>query len=401
MKKIIHDFLNLLIIRASSLIMPLVIFPYLLSVIGKEKFGEILFVQSIIVFFSTVVVFGTNISGLKVATLKKNINETLFLVLILRSLILLLIIFISAVVIYFISIEIKLLWIILSSHLLFELFNCQWYFQLKNKVHVLSFVNFGIRFSVVILLFAFTSDGNVINISSIITLVPIFIPLISLYLVGAHRVRMPNRPFRKVYLLFLRSKKIFLSSIIIAVKDRFNTLFLGVFFGPASVVAYELGIKLLNIITIPSSMLTTVLLPTAMKKKSLIVSMKYIVIISALSLVIMFISLVIFHHFGQGYFSLEDKDVSSVTILLFCSIPLTISNAIGMLVFNAFGYEKSYLNSVIFTTAYYCFIIILCCFFFSSFSVGLFIKLIASVYIFEMLARLAMSGFIFNNGIKK
>lgn len=71
-KVVAHNFLSLLVLQGANYILPLLILPYLVRVLGAEKFGLVMFAQSLAIFLTVFVDFGFNISGTREISLARN-----------------------------------------------------------------------------------------------------------------------------------------------------------------------------------------------------------------------------------------------------------------------------------------------------------------------------------------
>lgn len=70
-KVVIHNFLSLVLLQGANYILPLLILPFLVRVLGAEKFGLVMFAQSFAIFLTVFVDFGFNISGTREITLAR------------------------------------------------------------------------------------------------------------------------------------------------------------------------------------------------------------------------------------------------------------------------------------------------------------------------------------------
>ncbi len=71
-RTIASNFLSLTVLQISDYILPLIILPFLVRVLGSEKFGLVMFAQSLATFLKIVVDFGFNISGTRAVSLARN-----------------------------------------------------------------------------------------------------------------------------------------------------------------------------------------------------------------------------------------------------------------------------------------------------------------------------------------
>ena len=62
-KIIVKNYVALLFIQGANFILPLIILPYLVRVLGSEKYGLVMIAQSVALFLTIVVDFGFNISA--------------------------------------------------------------------------------------------------------------------------------------------------------------------------------------------------------------------------------------------------------------------------------------------------------------------------------------------------
>lgn len=71
-KRIFSNFLSLSVLQGANLILPLVTFPYLVLVLGIEKYGLVVFAQSLMAYFSTLTEYGFSLTGTREISLFKN-----------------------------------------------------------------------------------------------------------------------------------------------------------------------------------------------------------------------------------------------------------------------------------------------------------------------------------------
>jgi len=77
-KKIItSNYLSLLVLQIANYLLPLLVLPYLVRVLGAENFGLIMFAQSLTTFFIVFVDFGFSLSGTREISLARNDKQKL------------------------------------------------------------------------------------------------------------------------------------------------------------------------------------------------------------------------------------------------------------------------------------------------------------------------------------
>ena len=119
-KVVAQNFLSLLVLQGANYILPLLILPYLVRVLGAEKFGLVMFAQSLAIFLTVFVDFGFSLSGTREISLARHDKDK-------TGQIFLAIMFIKIILIF---IALALLFIIVSTFSRFSI---------DKEVYLLSF----------------------------------------------------------------------------------------------------------------------------------------------------------------------------------------------------------------------------------------------------------------------
>ena len=110
--KVYQNYLYLLLIQGTNLVLPLITFPYLVRVLGSEKYGLVMIAYSLMKFFIITVDFGFNISATREVALLKNdkrkLSKFYWNVLIIKGLLLILTFLFSFYLLLFIVLVSKL-----------------------------------------------------------------------------------------------------------------------------------------------------------------------------------------------------------------------------------------------------------------------------------------------------
>jgi PST family polysaccharide transporter len=76
-KRLLSNFFSLSILQAFTYILPLLTLPYLVRVLGVDKFGLVMFAQSFIIFFNILVDYGFNLSSTREVSIHRDNKEKL------------------------------------------------------------------------------------------------------------------------------------------------------------------------------------------------------------------------------------------------------------------------------------------------------------------------------------
>ena len=146
-KTIVENFSYLTILQVVSMLIPLITYPYLIRVLGKDTYGLVIFVQAVIGYLVILINFGFNISATKEISInkdnKKKINEIVSSVFILKGGLFV----ISSLLILIIintlpqAKEFKILFLLTMHFCLSEWLFPIWYFQGIEKMKYITILN--------------------------------------------------------------------------------------------------------------------------------------------------------------------------------------------------------------------------------------------------------------------
>lgn len=160
-KKLIGNFFSLAMLQVAGYIFPLLTIPYLAHVIGVDKYGELAFASSIMIYFQTVVDYGFNFSAVRdIARCKENLEEASVIysrvmwsrfALVLLSFLLLVIL--TIVIPKFQGMQLVLLasFLMVIGQALFP----EWMFQAVEKMKYITIFNLGVKLLFTIAVFVF------------------------------------------------------------------------------------------------------------------------------------------------------------------------------------------------------------------------------------------------------
>ena len=165
-KLIFKNFFSLNLLQLSNFVFPLIVLPYVVRVLGVEKYGLVNFVQAFIMYFVIVSDYGFNLAGTREISLyrddKNKISEIFSSILILKfflGLICTVVLFILVFSIELFSAN-KLLYFISTGTLFGSIFFPLWFFQGIEKMENIPAINISIRALQIILIFVLIKNES-------------------------------------------------------------------------------------------------------------------------------------------------------------------------------------------------------------------------------------------------
>ena len=256
-KKISANFMYLSILQGMNLLLPLITFPYLVRVLGIEKFGLIMFAQAFIVYFSMLADYGFNLSGIReVSSNRNNKNKLIkiFSSIMTARIVLVLVglIFLSLIVFSFerFSKDWELYFLTFGIVIGTALFPT-WFFQGMEKMKYITILTVVAKLIFTISIFIFVQDKeDFIYVPVINSLGFIFVGLISLYIIFKDfDMKFQFQKWKRIKIQFIKGWHIFISKISINLYGATNTFILGIFTNDTVVGYYSIAEKIVRIIT--------------------------------------------------------------------------------------------------------------------------------------------------------
>jgi PST family polysaccharide transporter len=392
----ISNFGYLTILQTVNMLLPLIIFPYLISHLGSSVYGLVIFADTIIRYFIVFIGFGFNLSATKKISENRSNKEKvieIFSSVISIKLFFLLISF----VVFFIMIN---TFSIFSQHkelYYFSMLLCigevilpVWYFQGIEKMKYITYINTAIKIIATVLIIAFIESADDYYMVPLFNGVGISIgAFISLYIMMKYeKIRFKFQSIKKMLEYIKESYVFFVSDAAAIGKDKVNIILIGSFIGMTEVAYYELADKIVWAFRSVFVNFNNAFFPHIANKKNKILVRKIIKfitissIVSYLLLVILAKTLVLL--LGN------DSMLESVKLIYILGVFLIfagVSGGIGNFVLVINNLNKEFLYNMLLTTAIY-FIIILSLYLLDIITlINLAVGYIMSI-VFEMLHRL-------------
>jgi len=367
-KTLVDNFNFMSILQISQILMPLLIYPYLIRVLGKETYGVVAYSNAIVAYLLMFINFGFNISEIKEISVfrdqKGKVSEIVSSVLIIRTLI-----FVAAIIVLIVGVfsipffrEHKWLYLAYSGLLINAALNPGFYFLGIEKMKFITFITITANMiflaltlvlvrnpSQYILVPLFTSIGSLIG-----TIIGLYIMLVR------EKVSFVFQKAETLKAHFKESLPFFTARVSVLVIDKTNFVLLGSFVGYVEVAYYDLAAKFLAVMQTPVNVVVQVLFPNVSRTKNILLVLRTIKI------------LLVFYILG--YFSLFFigepliKIIGSpeliptkyvLYILAISALTDLVSTLLGTPGLLAAGHKSEYNKSIIYSSFFYGILVII------------------------------------------
>lgn len=293
-KRLIENFFSLSVLQVVNYILPLVTLPYLVRVLGAEKFGLVMFANAFIQYFIMLTDYGFNLSATKKISIhRKNntkVSEIFISVMIIKIVLLLAsLVILSAIVfsfdkferdwdIYFLTFGMVL------GNILFPV----WFFQGMERMKYITILNIIAKLIFTVLIFVFIRErSHYIYVPVFNSLGFLTAGILSVWLVlKDFRLSLCRPKISRVYSYFKDSTQYFLSRASFSVYTNSNTFVIGLFLGNIAAGYYSAAEKLFLALRMAYTPLNTTLYPYMCNTKNLRLYKKIFLLAVVLNLIL-------------------------------------------------------------------------------------------------------------------
>ena len=362
-KDLLSNFFSLTFLQGFNYLLPFLTLPYLVNILGVEKYGLVIFAQSFIIFFNIIVDFGFNLSATREISIhredREKISEIYSSVMLIKLFLTLASFFVllffvftidkfnSEILLYLIS------FLMVIGQALFPI----WYFQGHEKMKYITFINILSKLIFTIAIFLFVKE------KTDYLLVPLFNG-IGVLIGSLYAIYIIKKDFNQKIILqelktirhyFNQSSQFFLSRVSVSIYTAANSFVLGIFTNNTMVGYYSVAEKMYLAIQSPYTPLTQVLYPYISKNKNIHFFKKVFFIT-----VILNIALMILIYFSSGFIfnllfdsSITKESLQVFNFFLIANLVVVPSILIGYPFLAALGFSKYVNMSVIFGSVFH------------------------------------------------
>lgn len=356
-KRLLGNFLSLSGLQVFTYILPLITLPYLVRVLGVEKYGLVMFAQSFIVFFNILVDYGFNLSATREIAVnrdnKAKVTEIYSSVMTIKVLLLGASFTILSSIVF--SVEkftpdatlYLLTFLMVVGQALFPI----WYFQGMERMKYITIINILSRVFFTVAIFVFVNnEGDYVLVPVLNGLGACIGSFYALWLIRiSFQQRFEFQSLKNITLHFKDSTQFFLSRVAVSIYTSANTFVLGIFTDNTMVGYYSIAEKLYQAMQSLYSPINQTLYPYVAKEKNIMLFRKIFYSVVSIN-IIGFVFLVFF---GESILSLlftqkvGGESISVFYIFLIVNFITVPSILLGYPFLAALGFAKHVNYSVI------------------------------------------------------
>ncbi|WP_319589882.1 flippase [uncultured Draconibacterium sp.] len=385
-KVLIQNFSYLSALQVFNMLVPLITYPYLIRVLGKETYGLVVYAQAIVGYLVILIDFGFNISATKEISIHRNNKEKLEEVVSSVFIIKGALFFISVIILISLTFiipqakEYKTLFLLTLWMCLYNVIFPIWYFQGIEQMKYITYITLVSRLSFLGLIFIFIKSQNDYLFIPILNGVGALIAgIAALYIIFIKHYINFRIPKKAVLNKYFKDSLIIFTSRISSLKDNTPTFLIGTFLGNSEVAYYDLVYKVIRVLISVFDNITNVFFPRVAKSKDhnlnrRIVKFELVFIVIAYTLLCIFAKQIVLIIGGE-------QMLPSIPIFYILGLLLLrpLSSFIGATVLVTNNLTKEFSKNLIYATIVYFLITLL-----------LFPLKIVSVYTFAMTIVLAL-----------
>jgi PST family polysaccharide transporter len=268
--KVVENYFFMTLLQVCSPLIGLLLYPYLIRVLGPNNYGLYILTLSIANYFTIIVAFGFSWMGLKdISQNKENIGvkshvfSTIFTAKLILSSFVFLIFFLLIVVIPFFANNKLMLLLCFLQTIIPEILFPIWYFQGIQKMRVVTVIQLVSRILTIPFVFLFIHNTNDVTIYALIVAVSLIAgSIISIvYLLKKEKVRFQIISFSEMKNYFLRTTPFFWAEAVGVGKQESVTILIGSFLNLHDIALYDLANKIINIPRLITSKINGAIFP--------------------------------------------------------------------------------------------------------------------------------------------
>lgn len=375
-RKILENFSYLSVLQILNMLLPLLVYPYLIRVLGKETYGLVIFAQAVLGYFVVLINFGYNITATKEVSIHKNnvkkLNKILSSVLIIKGFLLLVSLFILTFLIAVIPDfqNYKTLLYLTLWMCIYEFIFPVYYFQGIEEMKYITLLTLFSRVSFLVLIFfLINSKKDYLLVPIINGIGALLAGLIAQFILIKKGIKYKWQPFYVLKHYFNKSVIMALAYASNTLKVNFSIVVIKIFFSFKEVAYFDLAIKISRLGGAFLDLISVSVFPKMSRDKNIKFLKKVIVI--SLSLAFLFVLIVeLFAPYLIMIIGGEEMlNATNLLRVIVFFIPIQIlGSLLGRNCLIVYGYDKDVLYSMGISSLFYILILFVSYLFFNKLS---------------------------------
>jgi len=355
-------------LQGFNLILPLITYPYLIRVLGKETYGLVVLAQAIVGYLVILVNFGFSISATREISLNRNdiTKKSEIISSVFQIKIILLIVSFLILGLLLLAIDwahgYEILFLLSMWACFYDVVFPVWYFQGIEQMKYITIISLVSRLLFLCLIFVFIkSSADYLFVPLLNGIGALIAGVVSLAIIfGKHKIKFKIQPINILNYYCKNTLTFFISNVSINLYVNTNKVIVGAFLGLTEVSYYDLAEKITNVLKIPQGILSQSIFPKISKEKNMNFIRKAFRI-SLLTNVALILCILIFSKYIilllGGEQMLPARTIVNILIL---SVPIiAMSDMFGLQMLIPFGFVKSYRRVIFSTLFFYIFLMLL------------------------------------------
>lgn len=362
-KRLLSNFFSLSVLQIFTYILPLLTLPYLVRVLGVDKFGLVMFAQAFLIFFNILVDYGFNLSATREMSIhrdnKEKVTEIFSSVMSIKMILVILSFTVLSIIVfsfdkfandwelYYLS------FLVVIGQALFPV----WYFQGMEKMKYITIVNITSKLLFTILIFIIIQDpSDYVYVPLLNGFGFIIGGILSLWIIYKNFNQLFEfQNFSILKKSFFDSSQFFLSRVSVTIYTSANIVILGFFTSITMVGYYSIAEKLYLALQSIYQPIVQALYPYVAKERNISLFKKLFSVTVIINILIISLLYVI----GENIFNLlftqniGKESLKIFHIFLLANLVAVPSILIGYPFLGALGYAKYANKSVIYGSVFH------------------------------------------------
>ncbi len=259
--------------QIANYILPILVFPYLIKIVGIDKFGLVSLAQAVVLYFNVLIEYGFNFSATKFISNNRNdiliINKTITSILTLKLIFFGLVFVLFILIIYLVPYLKNNAFLFLTGYsILFGMTIFPiWLFQGVEKLKHITIANLIGKIATISMIFLLINDlKDYVYVLLIYAIGSVITGVLGLFFIKIYGFSFGKISFNDLKFHIQSGYSIFISSLGINLYRNFNILLVGFFTSNSITGVYSVSEKLLKSIQMMTNPITQAIFPNASKR---------------------------------------------------------------------------------------------------------------------------------------